>query len=194
MTFFLAAEGVCDLAVAAKLVEHAGHSIAQRFNCRGKGNLDKKYDQYNAAAKHADWFVLRDLDDDAVCAPDFIKSIKFSMRRKSARLRLRIAIRSLEAWLMADREALAAWLEVPRNKIPSQLERVSDPKTTLVNLARKSRNKELRAQMVPDQGTGASVGPEYEAALLRFIEDHWEPARAIAGGPDSLVRAYKSLC
>ena len=45
---------------------------------------------------------------------------------------------------MADAETLAGYLEIARNKVPVDTESLDFPKTTLVNLARRSRRKRIR--------------------------------------------------
>jgi hypothetical protein len=66
------------------------------------------------------------------------------------------------------------------------------PKRTLVNLARKSRSRALRDDIVPEPGMSGVVGPGYTPCLTRFIEDHWDPLQAQQHSP-SLRRALDAL-
>lgn len=192
MRFLVAAEGLCDLAAIQKLLEDRGHEIEREFNCRGKGNLNKRLSGFVAAADHFDWFILRDLDRDASCAPELIAQLVRG--GVPPRMVLRIAVRTLETWLFADRVELARWLHVSQNLIPRNPEALPDPKSTLANVASRSRDRSIRERMAPDPHSGASVGPEYEAALLQFIRDVWSPRRAIASeASDSLCRAANAL-
>lgn len=54
----------------------------------------------------------------------------------------RIAVREVEAWLLADAEQAAGFLAVPLARIPAEPETLPDPKATLIALAGRSR-KEL---------------------------------------------------
>jgi hypothetical protein len=90
-------------------------------------------------------------------------------------MRFRIAVRAVEAWLMADRESIADFLSVNLAKIPHQVDLDPHPKQTFINIARTSRNKSMREDIVPRDGSGAKVGPLYMARLTDFTENHWRP-------------------
>ena len=60
-----------------------------------------------------------------------------------------VAVREVEAWLLADRKHLAHFLHVPITQIPLAPEELENPKQTLVNLARKSRVRSIQKDMVP---------------------------------------------
>ena len=75
--------------------------------------------------------------------------------------RYRVAVRAIEAWLLADAERLAKYLGIPRTLVPRFPDQGDHPKRTLVNLARRSRKRAIREGMTPRQGSGVQVGPEY---------------------------------
>jgi hypothetical protein len=50
---------------------------------------------------------------------------------------------------MADAHALADHLRVGRSAVPGDPEGLENPKTEVVNLARRSRLRDIRADMVP---------------------------------------------
>ncbi len=107
----------------------------------------------------------------------------------------RIAVRAIEAWLMADREKLAHFLSVSVSKIPLNPEITQNPKTFLVNLAKSSRRREIREDMVPRDESGRRVGPAYTSRMIEFIESSknaWRPDIA-AMHADSLSRALRYL-
>ncbi len=56
-----------------------------------------------------------------------------------------------------------------------EIELDPNPKQTLINIARTSRNKSIRDAIVPRQESGATVGPLYVAQLTEFVEKHWRP-------------------
>jgi hypothetical protein len=107
----------------------------------------------------------------------------------------RIVVRAIEAWLLADRERVSLWLDVPLHRIPMQPERASDPKRTLVDLARRSRSRAVREDLVPRVGSGRRVGPLYSSRLIEFVQDRrrgWRPREA-ARSADSLDRCLRHL-
>jgi hypothetical protein len=103
-----------------------------------------------------------------------------------------IAVRSVEAWLMADAEALAAFLRIARRQVPADPENVPDPKTEMVRLGSNSRSRIIREDMVPRSRSGATQGPGYAALLAEFAERHWRP-RVAATVSDSLDRCLRRL-
>lgn len=186
------AEGYCDILACRKLIHSTGHEIEREFNCRGKGNLDKRLHGFVAAAEHFDWLVLRDLDADDICAPQLIA--RLVRTPLPARLRFRIAVRAVEAWLFSDAGSLATWLKVSEGAVPRDPEALADPKAAMAHLAARSRDRNLREGMTPDPHSGARVGPEYESCLADFVQNHWSPESAIeAGRSNSLGRAMAAL-
>jgi hypothetical protein len=104
----------------------------------------------------------------------------------------RVAVRAVEAWLLADFEAMADFLGVASNKVPRDPERLAAPKEAMVNLARHSRRNAIREDLVPRAGSGRVVGPGYTSRLIEFASDHWRPAMA-ARRAESLRRAIACL-
>jgi hypothetical protein len=100
----------------------------------------------------------------------------------------RVAVRQVEAWLMADAETLPQYLGVPQNAIPLDPEALPNAKTEMVNLARRSTRKDIRNDMVPRQGSGRAVGPAYTSRLIEYVKTAWRPWEA-AQRSDSLRRA-----
>lgn len=66
------------------------------------------------------------------------------------------------------------------------------PKQALVNLARTSRRRAIRDDMVPREGSGRAVGPGYTSRIIEFVSNHWRPEQA-AHVSDSLRRAIARL-
>jgi hypothetical protein len=104
----------------------------------------------------------------------------------------RIAVRSVEAWLMADAEALAGFLKITRGRVPADPEKLPDPKAEMVRLGSNSRSRLIREDMVPRLGSGATQGPGYAPLLAEFAERHWRP-RIAATVSDSLDRCLRRL-
>jgi hypothetical protein len=105
---------------------------------------------------------------------------------------LRVVVRELESWLLADHENMATFLSVSKELVPGNSEQLPDPKEEVVRLARRSRSKAIRESLVPRAGSTARVGPLYEAEMIRFIRNHWDISHAASYAP-SLARCVQRL-
>jgi hypothetical protein len=169
-----AVEGMVDEAVARRLIAHVGGTVGSVYGKNGKADLHKKIKGYNNAARHAPWLVLVDLDDES-CAPSLCQSW---LPVPARYLCFRVAVRQVEAWLMADAEALADYLGVARGAIPDSPEMLENAKAEMIQLAAKSLRRDIRQDMAPREGSGRMVGPAYTSRLIEFTENHWRPERA----------------
>jgi hypothetical protein len=188
----VAVEGIVDEAVARRLLEHVGAELGRVYGKNGKQNLLKQLQGYNHAARHNPWLVMVDLDQDASCAPPFRARWLPSV---SPMMCFRVAVREVEAWLLADREHLAQFLHVPIAQIPLASEELENPKQTLVNLARHSRVRAIQQDMVPRPASGRQIGPAYPSRLIEFVENRekgWRPDIA-AESAESLRRCLECL-
>lgn len=171
----IAVEGDSDVPVAAKILATFGHEVGAVYGLVGKGGIDKRLQAWCAAGRLSPWLILRDLDDD-VCPPSLLARL-----RSSGDGMVRIAVREVEAWLLADREAAANWLGVSVARIALEPESLPEPKTLLVNLARQSRSRSIREDIVP-QGL-ARHGPGYVDRIAAFCRESWQPERAARHAP-----------
>jgi hypothetical protein len=156
----------------------------------GYGYIKKNLRGFNAAAATTPFIVLVDADDRG-CPPGTIVDW-LSGATRHPQLIVRIAIREVEAWLLADRAALSDFLVVSEKCIPVQTARIKDPKRYIVRLAARSRRMAIRDQMCPAPNSRAKVGPYYNQTLRRFVRDFWDAARA-ATCSDSLLRAVRAI-
>jgi hypothetical protein len=101
-------------------------------------------------------------------------------------------VREVEAWLLADADRIAEFLRVAGSRVPRDPEALVDPKAAMVGLARASRRRDIREDMVPRQESGRPVGPAYASRLIEFASSFWRPDVA-ARQSDSLRRALDSL-
>jgi hypothetical protein len=184
-----AVEGQLDAAVLRRLVVHAGGETVAVYGSKGKGYLAKKIGAYNNAARRTKWLVLVDLDRDCDCAPPFAQSL---LPQPAAGMCLRVAVREVEAWLLADRSGLASFLEVDQALVPTDPEEEADPKRVVVRIAERSASRDIRRDMVPGSGSARSEGPAYVSRLSEFVAGRWKPERA-AEHSDSLARCLKRL-
>ena|SRR5579863_10304164 len=182
-------EGATDEPVARRLLEHVGLVAGIVYGSRGKGLLLKRLPGYNQAARFTPWFVMIDLDNDATCVSD---ALRIWLPNPETNMRLRVAVRSVEAWLLADREHLASFLHVAPSRLPHNPDREINPKQTLIDIARTSTDGNVRRDFVPRQESGARVGPLYANRLNEFTMKYWQPEEA-ARRSESLRRCIASL-
>lgn len=104
-----AVEGMVDEAVLRRLIKEMGATAGPIYGKNGKSFLLQKVDAYNQAARFAPWVILIDLDHDEDCAPPFRRSC---LPDPAPYMSFRVAVREIEAWLLADRESLAKFLSV----------------------------------------------------------------------------------
>jgi hypothetical protein len=163
--------------------------VDQTLPGNGYGWIRKKIKGLNAAAKGVPYLVLTDLDTHQ-CAPILIR--EWLGAPKHPNLLFRVAVREVEAWLLGCRKAFAAFLGVPENRIPPNVDEIQDPKRFLVNLARRSRKGYIRRDIVPQDGSTAKVGPDYNGRLTSYVVGLWDPAVAKERSP-SLQKAIRVL-
>jgi hypothetical protein len=184
-----AVEGLVDEAVVERLIDYAGGVPGPVYGKNGKPALRDRVRGYNNAARHAPWIVLVDLNGEEECAPPLRQAWVPNVAQQ---LCFRVAVHAVEAWLLADREALAHFLRVAGARVPHEPETLDNPKRALVDLARQSRLRAIRQDMVPRAGSGRSVGPAYVSRVIEYIRTEWRPNVA-AGRAESLQRAVNCL-
>lgn len=184
-----AVEGILDEAVLRRLVNWVGAEMGYVYPVGGKPQLDLRLSGYNEAARYSPWCVLRDLDKDASCPAELIVRL---LPEPAPTMCFRIAVRAVEAWLMADRQRMASFLSVSRARIPVSPEDAHDPKEILVNVARRSNKTAVQDSMVPRPGSGRSVGPGYTSLMIEYIRSRWRPEIA-AESSESLRRCIACL-
>jgi hypothetical protein len=194
----IAREGFLDAILLARMLRENGLDVGPMHGGRGKGRLDERLPGYVRAAIYGPWIVLRDLDRDADCAPDLVRRLVAPLARGGIAamptgLCLIVAVHQMEAWLLADRQGIAEFLHVTPSVVPVAPETLPDAKQALVGLARRSRSRTIREGMAPTSQSGRKVGTRYTEMMQRFIEEEWDPARAIAGGAGSLAKLAERI-
>ena len=178
---YIRGEGFPDVQAVVRLCQLSGivTDFSRVTRMGGFVRLDQQLPSWNQAARYGvPFIVLRDLDAYA-CAPLLIEE---RLPQVEPLLLLRVPVRSLEAWLMADRKEFAHFLGVSRDRIPADPESLTHPKRSVRELARRSRSRAIRERMVPiDQG--AKEGREYAATLAEFVMNVWSPEEAANRSP-----------
>jgi len=173
----IAIEDDLSEAIALRLLDFTQRNFVVQgtIHSGGFGYLRKRIVSINQAAKGIPFFVLTDLDA-AICPSDLKQS--WLQQPINPNLLFRVAVHEVEAWLLGDREGMAALLGVRDELIPFLPETLPDPKRSLIDLARRSRSSSLRRQLVPKAGSTAKQGPEYNACLIPFVNQRWSPQEA----------------
>jgi hypothetical protein len=185
----VAVEGPADVPVAHRRLHEVGLETGAVYGRNGKKLLDESILGYNEGARLAPWFVLRDLNNDAPCPGALIAQ---RLPSPAPLMCYRIAVRETESWLLADRERAAAYLSVALSRLPANPEVVIDPKRELVKIARHSKRRAIRDDVVPEKGSTARVGPGYVARITEYVVNHWRPVVA-ASSSRSLSRRLSAL-
>lgn len=188
--FSIAGEGVLDLVIARKALEYHGHSVFAEFDKRGKDRLDAALPGYLNASRYSPWLIFRDLDQHD-CVVQLLDQIA-PQRGDFPNAIIRICIRSVESWLLADRVGFARFFGVPAGRISPSPDLLANPKDALVRSVEASRHKNLRDGIMPRAGSGRKVGPEYNAVLSDYIDKVWSIERAI-NASESLSRAVRRI-
>lgn len=189
----LLVEGPTDEIVLRSVLRTAGLPDGAAYGKNGKADLIRKLPQYNRAAAHyGRWLAVVDLDHDSDCAPLLVAD---TLPTPANGMCYRVAVRAIEAWLLADAERLAEYLGISPALIPHLPDQEDHPKRTLVNLARRSRKRAIREGMVPRPESRAQVGPGYLSCVQAFVSTGsvlWRPQVAQERS-DSLRRCMHSL-
>jgi len=133
--------------------------------------------------------VLIDHDGEHDCAPAALDQWAPEPR---GFLVVRIVVQAIEVWALGDREGAASFFSVRLGAIPQDPERLDAPKRTLIDLASRSRRREIRRAIEPRRSSGRSQGPGYEGLLIEFGARYWNLERARETCP-SLDRAVHRM-
>jgi hypothetical protein len=188
----LAIEDTLSEVVARKLlsVVRPDISVEVAIGNQGRGYLQNRARELNRAAAAVPVFLLADLDRPLPCPVDLINSwISGSPQRHFF---CRFAVMEVESWILADRARFANFLSVPEHRIPGNTDEIHSPKELIVSLARRSRRKDIRDDLVPATGSTSPVGPAYNPRLASFVAGSWNPLVAMEASP-SLARAVRRL-
>lgn len=181
-------EGDLDASVASRLLAEIGIPGAMIQPMGGRSVIRGKIAKYAEAARQSPWFVLVDLDSDECPA---------SLRNEwlgntDSPIIFRVAVRTVESWILADQAGIASFLAVPVARIPAMPEILPDPKGTLVSLAARSKRRTVRDGVAPRLEAGKKVGPLYTQMLVEFVREHWNIDSAMVASP-SLARCIAAL-
>ena len=192
MNLFIATEDELSEAVVERLVEASGNPwvISVKLRKNGYGYLKTKLNELIITSNKVPVFLLTDLDR-CECAPTLIRDWTGEHKLPPG-MRFRVAVREIEAWLMADIEGISEFLQIPASRFPDNPESSADPKCLLLNLVKKYGTRAHKAELLPAAKARAAIGLGYNALLTSFVRNTWDPDRA-AIRSDSLARAMRGL-
>ncbi len=188
----LAVEGVLDESVLRQLLKQSGKQfeVSACYGKHGKDYLRQNVGRFNQAAAHKPFIVLTDLDVED-CPPGLVG--RWLPHGQHDNLILRIAVREIESWLLADLERFAHFLGVRSDRIPQWPDSETDPKGLVVDLARRSRKRDIREDLVPAPESTSKVGRNYVGQLIRFVASDWQVDEAVCRRSPSLSKARAAV-
>lgn len=152
--------------------------VSASLGNRGKGYLKAKARALNCTARSIPVFVLIDLDHRNPCPADVLMSWFHGV--PEANMLFRVAVMEIESWVLADRDNCSGFLGIPMHRIPQDTDAIDNPKEFVVNLARRSKRREIRDELVPTPGSIVPVGPAYNAQLCAFVLRQWDPCQCVS--------------
>ncbi len=185
----IATEDQLSEAMALRLISEipTPHHVTFSLGQRGNGYLRSKMHNWYQMAQQQVMVVLTDLDR-ANCLVEFRE--QWLVAEPPQNLLLRIAVREVESWVLADHVALRALLGT-KGVLPTTPDDLPNPKQSLLKLA-KSAPKQIRADLLKTIDGNLAQGLGYNARLSAWVNSEWSPQRAAERSP-SLARARLRL-
>ena len=187
----LATEDELSEAIGLRLIAESPFREANvlRLRRNGSGYLKSKVDSWRQLAGQQVVLLLTDLDQ--IDCPVALRNEWLGTRPVPDRLLLRIAVREIESWVLADHDAMRE-LVGDRGKLPPAPDELGDPKAFLLNMVRKYAPRDVKQDLLAERGAMASQGLGYNRRLVAWVKSDWSPDRAAARSP-SLLRARQAL-
>lgn len=186
----LATEDELSEAVGQRLLDEPPIKVASLSMHRrqGQGYLRSRMHSWLQMAGHQNVLLVTDLDR-LSCASALLDDW-LGDRDPPAGLVFRVAVRTIESWILADHEGLRRLLG-KKGVLPPRPDELARPKQYLLKLAKLAPG-EIRRDLVKQKGAAASQGLGYNARLCEWVRSSWSPARAAQRSP-SLQRARQRL-
>jgi hypothetical protein len=156
----------------------------------GNGYLRSRMRNFCEMAHRGPVLVITDLDTN-ICPIVLRKSWLGRLSQPPAFL-LRVAVREIEAWLLADHDAVVTLIgKRAERRLPDDPDRVTDPKDLLLELARLAP-RDVRLDLRAAEGAIARQGLGYNHRLSDLVSSSWRPERAAQRSP-SLQRTIQRI-
>ncbi len=184
-------EDSLHVAVIRRLIDIYNPSL--RINVINKlgsrSEIEKRIVIYNGSPEDVSYFIMIDLDSDQ-CAPALIN--KLLPRGVNSNNIVRIAVRQIESWLLADSKNLSSYFGIKNSLIPNNTDMLSNSKNFLIEIAKQSNRSIIKCNIVPDSAGTAKQGPDYNYPLIIFILEKWDPNAGMIKS-DSLKKAIDAV-
>jgi len=173
----IAVEDTLSDAVVRKLLtlSKKKYAIGVTYSRGGFGYLKTRIAGFNNAAKGTPFFVLTDLDRYECPATLILDWLQDPMHPN---LIFRIAVKEVESWLLADHTNFSRFLGIRKDLLPKDTDDIRDPKNFLIRIADRSRNTELKKDIIPPRNSDRKVGPNNNGKLIEFVSTKWDPKNA----------------
>jgi hypothetical protein len=181
-------------AVILKILSSLGqtHKVKMNFPLippSGRGQILKNLKAYNRASLKTPFLIVFDLDFD-LC-PQYLID-QHLQDPISKNLVVRVAVKSIESWILGDIDSLSDFLRVKKMFFPKDPDAIEKPKLKIIELAKKSSYNWIKEGLVPDSNIGASVGYDYNRIMIGFVKNHWNPMVAKENSK-SLHRSFEKI-
>jgi len=158
------------------------------YRRNGNRYIIANINHFNEDADNIPYFILTDLDY-WPCPPGLMD--EWLDDEKHPNLIFRIAVHSVESWLMADFDNFSHFFRIPNEEMRRDLEEIIEPQKYLLFLIDKYSTKEFKDAMLPKKG--AKIGRQYNAYLTEFINKRWNYHYAERYSK-SLRHALRAIC
>ena len=181
MPVALATEDILSEAIGLRLLAELPVPVTPNLLLRkdGFGYLRSGMNNWRQLAKRQTVLILTDLDK--VVCPVALRADWLSNKPAPAGLLLRIAVREVESWVLADHEAMRKLIG-KKGTLPPEPDELPDPKQHLLKLA-KLATRPVRQDLVKEAGAVASQGIGYNQRLTDWVRSHWSAERAAQRSP-----------
>lgn len=153
-------------------------NIRHRLGRQGCGYLTSNLPKFNAIANSHYVLLILDLDN-RNSSNEYRSELEEQINNRADKFKIVIPVREIESWFLADREGLSNFLCISKDKIDRDPESLLDPKEKIINLAKQSRDSNIKKGIPPKNGAAAKVGLSYNTLLTTYIREHWNINRAI---------------
>lgn len=186
----LATEDALSEAIGLRLLAELPAAATPNLLLRkdGSGYLRSRMESWRQLAQRQVVVILTDLDQ--IACPIALQNEWLGNRPAPADLMLRIAVREVESWVLADHYAMRKLIGA-KGTLPPAPDNLSDPKQHLLKLAR-SASRKVRDDLVKETNAVASQGSGYNNRLTAWVRSEWCPERASQRSP-SLQRTRNRL-
>lgn len=186
----IATEDPLSEAVVLKILKSLGvdYGTPQLLGMGGSGNLKSRMKSWVQMASFSTVILLTDLDE--VVCPVKLVSDWLGNYEKPDNLIFRVAVKEVEAWLLADSSAAKALLG-SKLKLPNCVDELIDPKQHLLQAAKFSK-KSIREELIRYDGSNVYQGLGYNNLLSGWVAEEWCPVKASELSP-SLGRAINEI-